>query len=122
MSDGRRIKATVVSLTKKKGMSWGMADLRTVYCSMVSFPTLPAQSTRGHPHHLLWADLGLLGLAGDESRACHGGGADSRGGAEGSPGKGTEETGVHDGLSGLLRVSALLRGSNGGVGAFERGN
>jgi hypothetical protein len=31
MSDGRRIKATVVSLTKKKGMSWGMADLRTVY-------------------------------------------------------------------------------------------
>ena len=31
MSDGRRIKATVVSLTKKKGMSWGIADLRTVY-------------------------------------------------------------------------------------------
>lgn len=30
MSEGRRIKATVVSLTKKKGMSWGMADLSTV--------------------------------------------------------------------------------------------
>ena len=32
MRVGRRTKATVVSLTKKKGISWGMADLRMV-CS-----------------------------------------------------------------------------------------
>jgi hypothetical protein len=31
MSDGSRMKATVVSLTKKKGISWGMADLRTIW-------------------------------------------------------------------------------------------
>ena len=31
MSEGSRIKATAVSLTKKKGMSWGMADLRMVW-------------------------------------------------------------------------------------------
>jgi hypothetical protein len=31
MREGRRMNAMVVSLTKKKGMSWGMADLRMVY-------------------------------------------------------------------------------------------
>jgi hypothetical protein len=36
MSEGSRMKATVVSLTKKKGMSWGMADLSMVYCTLVS--------------------------------------------------------------------------------------
>lgn len=30
MSDGNSTKATVVSLTKKKGINWGMADLSIV--------------------------------------------------------------------------------------------
>lgn len=36
MSEGSRMKATVVSLTKKKGTSWGMADL-SIVCDYISF-------------------------------------------------------------------------------------
>jgi hypothetical protein len=99
MSDGSRMKATVVSLTKKKGISWGMADLRTVCrISLVVFVCRPMHVSS---HHLLGPDLGLLVLAGGESRACHGRGAGSSGRAESGPREGAEEAGVHDGLSGV---------------------
>ena len=75
-------------------------------------------------HHLLWANLGLLVLAREESGTRHGGNgwAGSHGRAESSgPREGAEETGVHGGLSGVVRVSALLLGSNWREGAFGRG-
>lgn len=65
------------------------------------------------PYHLLWSGLNLLVLAGDERRACHDRGAGSHGRAEGSPGEGTEEAGVHAGLS-AVRGSA--RGFGGPIG------
>ncbi|KAH7392142.1 hypothetical protein DE146DRAFT_634315 [Phaeosphaeria sp. MPI-PUGE-AT-0046c] len=51
-------------------------------------------------YHLLGADLGLLGLAGDKGRASHGRWADGSGRAESGPREGAEEAGVHGGLSG----------------------
>jgi hypothetical protein len=72
----------------------------------------PTSGTR-YPttHHLLWGNLGLLGLAGDKGRAGHGRWADSCGRAESGPREGTEEAGVHGGLSGL-QVSALRGRTN----------
>ena len=79
---------------------------------LASFPHSTTSYVQSH--HLLRANLGLLVLAGDEGGARQGGGADGHGRASsGGPGEGAEETGgVHDGLSGVLRVSALLWGSN----------
>lgn len=96
-------------------MSWGMADLRTVWHRCISIPH--AAPWGGQSHHLLWADFALLVLARGEGRTGQGGRADGRRGAESSPREGAEEAGIHDGLSGLVRVSARLRGSNGPPGA-----
>lgn len=95
MSDGSRMKATVVSLTKKKGMSWGIADL-SIVCRSVSLASSPL---RMPSYHLLGSNLGLLVLARGERRAGHDGWADSRGRAESGPGEGAEEAGVHGGLT-----------------------
>jgi hypothetical protein len=107
--------ATVVSLTKKKGMSWGMADF-SIVCPALAV-TLPVI---GDYYHLLWSDLRLLALTRSEGRARHHGWADGDGRAECSPREGAEEAGIHVGLS-VLRVSALLRGLNWRFGAWERG-
>jgi hypothetical protein len=116
MSDGSRMKATVVSLTKKKGISWGMADLRTIWRMLAgSFHRISPPT-----HHLLLRGLRLLGLAGSKGRAGHGRWADSGGRAESGPGEGTEEAGVHGGLSGL-RVSALRGRANSREGAGGAG-
>lgn len=77
-------------------------------------------------HHLLWANLGLLVLAREESGTRHGGngwaGSHGRAGS-GGPGEGAEEAcGVHVGLPVVLRVSALLWGSNWLRESFRRGN
>jgi hypothetical protein len=84
-----------------------------------SLPTsFPYQS-----HHLLWANLSLLVLARDEGGARHSRWADSHGRADSGPGEGAEEAGgVHVGLSGVLRVSALLWGSNWQTRACESRN
>jgi hypothetical protein len=66
-------------------------------------------------HHLLRGGLGLLGLAGSKGRAGHGRWADSRGRAESGPGEGTEEAGVHGGLSGGGSARC-------GEGQFARGS
>jgi hypothetical protein len=63
-------------------------------------------------YHLLRSGLGLLALARHERRTGHGRRAAGRGRAESGPRKGTEETGVHAGLSGELHVSALPGRSN----------
>jgi hypothetical protein len=100
-------------------MSWGMADLRTV-CRIVLVSEARLRALAAISHHLLRGDLGLLGLAGDKGRARHGRWADSRGRAESGPREGTEEAGVHGGLSGL-RVSALRGRANSQQTACEGG-
>lgn len=88
----------VVSLTKKKGMSCGMADLRIVY-NTVSRPALGC--TAVSLYHLLGSWLGLLRLAlsGRERRARHDGRAHEGGLAKGGPREGAEEAcRVHGGL------------------------
>lgn len=52
-----------------------------------------------HNYHLLWSNLGLLGLARDESWARHGGWANGGGRAESGPREGAEDASVHDGLA-----------------------
>jgi hypothetical protein len=61
----------VVSLTKKKGMSWGMADLRIVCCPLAS--SVLVSVDRAGAHHLLRSDLGLLALGSNERRTRHDG-------------------------------------------------
>jgi hypothetical protein len=97
MSDGSRMKATVVSFTKKKGMSWGMADLRIVYDRLACI----SETLEYRPsYHLLRSNFSLLVLARDEGRACHDRWPNSSGRAESGPREGADEAGVHAGLSG----------------------
>jgi hypothetical protein len=62
--------------------------------------------------HLLRANLGLLALGRGESRARHHGRADGGGRAEGGPREGTEDAGVHGGLS--IAGQRAAAGSNWG--------
>ena len=85
MSDGMRMKAMVVSLTKKKGMSCGMADLRTVCSGALVFRlcwgvwrSLYHLLGLGRSLHLL-----VLALAGGKRRARQDGWASEDGLAEG---------------------------------------
>jgi hypothetical protein len=71
-------------------------------------------------YHLLRSDLGLLALARDEGGAGHDRRADGGGRAESGPREGTEETGVHAGLSGGCR-SAHGRGGPIGRGELAKG-
>jgi len=66
-------------------------------------------------YHLLGANLSLLVLARDECRARHDGWADGRGRAEGGPGEGAEDAGVHGGLSGGCGSARCRGGSIGRV-------
>ena len=67
--------------------------------------------------HLLRANLGLLVLGCGEGRAHHHGRADGGGRAEGGPREGTEDAGVHGGLS--VAGQRTAAGSNWG-GRGER--
>jgi hypothetical protein len=82
-----------------------MADLSTV-CRGVSFSVTLSLTLA--TDHLLRANLGLLVLRRGKSRARHHGRADGGGRAESGPREGTEDAGVHDGLS--VAVSTLPRG------------
>jgi len=84
---------------EKEGDQLGHGRLEDGLSHLVSLP--PLHDWCVSSHHLLWSDFGLLGLAGDEGRACHGRWAGSSGRAESGPREGAEEAGVHDGLSGL---------------------
>lgn len=107
MSDGSRMNATVVSLTKKKGMSWGIADLSIVYSISLAFPIAFA-SPDLISHHLLRSNLSLLVLSRDERRACHARWANGGGRAECGPREGAEEAGVHAGRVSMGCGSARL--------------
>ena len=105
------MKATVVSLTKKKGISWGMADLRTVYhTSAIRFLISPSPT-----YHLLRPNLGLLVLTHRNRRARHDRWSGSHGRAESGPRERAEKAGVHGGQSGGCGSARCCRGPMGGA-------